>query len=116
MLIPLLGLVLLCLPVAFGQRNISVGYSEIASILQAHCTNCHSGPRAAAGLRVDTYRNVMAGAKSGKVVVPGQPDKSELLKRILGTSSPRMPKNGPPWLSASQSSLITTWIAAGATE
>jgi hypothetical protein len=58
----------------------------------------------------------MIGGKAGKMVIPGEPDKSEMVRRIKGASMPRMPKNGPPWLSDAQISLIQQWIAAGARE
>lgn len=114
-LIPAAVLVMLCVSAAYGQPS-SANYPDIASILEARCGQCHSGTRAAAGFRVDSYQDVMTGGKAGKMVIPGEPDKSELVRRIKGTSRPRMPKNGPPWLSDSQITLIQQWIAAGARE
>jgi hypothetical protein len=58
----------------------------------------------------------MAGSKDGPVIVPGSPDKSELVRRLKGISKPRMPKDGPPWLSEMQITVIEKWIAAGARE
>ena len=68
------------------------------------------------GLRLDSYANVMKGGKDGKVVQPGAPEKSEMVKRVKGLSKPRMPRNGPPWLSDTDVALIEKWIAAGAPE
>jgi hypothetical protein len=58
----------------------------------------------------------MAGSKDGPVIIPGNPDKSELVRRIKGISKPRMPKDGPPWLSAKEIALVEGWIAADARE
>jgi hypothetical protein len=58
----------------------------------------------------------MAGAKDGPVIVPGAPDKSEIIRRVKGIAKPRMPRDGPPWLSEKQISVIENWIAAGVHE
>lgn len=103
------------IPQVFAQAGTP--YSpDIEQIFQARCVKCHSGPRPPEGLHLDTYGNVMAGAKGGPVIVPGHPDKSQLLKSIKGISKPRMPKDGPPWLSEKEIALIENWIATGASD
>ncbi len=92
----------------------AVSYPDVAPILQNHCMNCHSGPKAPKNLHLDTYENVMKGSNDEKVVIPGQPAKSTLLLRITGAKTPRMPRNGPPWLSKEDATLIEKWIAGGA--
>jgi hypothetical protein len=47
-------------------------------------------------------------------VVPGRPEASELMRRVLGHAQPRMPYRGPPWLSADQTRLLERWITDGA--
>ena len=47
-------------------------------------------------------------------IVPGQPEASELLRRVRGQSFIRMPLDGPPWLSAQEEQLLSDWIAGGA--
>src|SRR3954451_2160932 len=62
---------------------------DISPILSDKCYRCH-GPDAAARqaeLRLDTREGL-----SKKIVVPGQPDKSELVKRIFSDDDDeRMP-------------------------
>ena len=99
-----------------GKAGAAPAYSDVAAIFQTRCITCHAGSRPAAGLHLDTYANVMKGVSNGPIVLPGNPAQSELVKKIKGISKPRMPKNGPPWLTADQISLIETWIAAGASE
>ncbi len=97
------------------QQNKKITYStDIAPILQTRCVNCHGAARPAAGLRLDTYQGLMAGSKDRPVIVPGNPQQSLFVKMITGTAKPRMPKNGPPWLSDGQITLIEDWIASGA--
>jgi len=91
-------------------------YAAIAGILQESCASCHSGKRPAGGLHLDAYGPMMKGGKGGPVIVPGDPAKSELIRRVKGTSTPRMPKGGPPWLSPKETGLLEAWVLAGAPE
>jgi hypothetical protein len=100
---------------ASRQGNAPV-YTEVAKVFDLRCVSCHSGSRPPDGLRLDTYKDVMAGGKAGPVIVPGKPAESKLLKHIRGDLKPRMPNNGPPWLTDVQVDLIQRWIAAGSSE
>jgi mono/diheme cytochrome c family protein len=95
------------------QQDNATGYTEIARIFDQRCVSCHSGARPPEKLRLDNYKNIMTGSKDGPVVVPGKPSESKLLKAVRGEIKPRMPKNGPPWLTDSQMALIEQWISAG---
>jgi mono/diheme cytochrome c family protein len=106
---------MICIPQVSAQTGTP--YSpDVHQIFQARCIKCHTGTRPPEGLRLDSYHDVMAGSKDGPVIVPGSPDKSELVRRLKGISKPRMPKDGPPWLSEMQITVIEKWIAAGARE
>lgn len=94
--------------------SFAAPYAALASIFAERCVVCHSGPNAVQGLRLDSYPGVMAGSVRGPVVRPGDPDGSELLKRLRGTSLPRMPLTGPPYLDDAQIAAVGAWIAAGA--
>ncbi|MCF7765960.1 MAG: chromosome segregation protein, partial [Verrucomicrobia bacterium] len=59
---------------------------DIRPILSDHCYACHGPDQKAlkASLRLDLKRGLFEPLKSGEVaVVPGRPDESELLRRIL---------------------------------
>jgi mono/diheme cytochrome c family protein len=92
-------------------------FSPVAVILAQRCAKCHTdqGLMGAApeGLRLTSHREAVASNERARVV-PGNPDASELVRRIRGQSLPRMPFDGPPWLSASEIAQIERWIAAGA--
>jgi mono/diheme cytochrome c family protein len=103
----------ICIPEAYSQQG-TLAFSDVDQIFQARCVKCHSGTRPPDGLRLDSYDGAMAGSKDMQVIVKGEPGKSELVKKIKGISKPRMPKDGPPWLSAKEITLIEKWIAAGA--
>ncbi len=69
----------------------------------------HSPPPG--GVRLDSYEGVMA--KEG-VVVPGEPEESELVEHLLSVGM-QMPPSVPP-LPEEQIQLIVTWIAQGAND
>jgi mono/diheme cytochrome c family protein len=88
-------------------------WPEVAPVFAQYCVVCHSGEAAPFGLRLDSYEAVLAGSQRGEVVRRGAPEESELIRRLRGTSQPRMPLVGPP-LPDSLIARIAEWIAAGA--
>lgn len=77
-------------------------YSDIAPILLGRCVMCHI-PGGLMGkppenYRLDSYAETISQADRARVV-PGNALASELYRRILGYAQPRMPFNGPPFLS-----------------
>lgn len=81
-------------------------------MLAMHCYGCHGD---SGGLDMRTYADLMRGGNLGKVIVPGDPERSLLIHFIDGRrgEAHRMPRGGRPFSSA----LIRTfrrWIAAGA--
>jgi mono/diheme cytochrome c family protein len=99
---------------ALPAQESPVPYDEVAPILTRYCIVCHSGPTSSANLRLDSYSTLLQGGRSGSVVVPGNAEQSELIRRVWGLSRPRMPLNGPPWLEESEISLLERWISGGA--
>lgn len=89
-------------------------WQAISSLLQERCAVCHSGTSAPLGLHLDSYSGVMAGSENGPVVVPGATEASPLYHRIIGETEPRMPLDGPPFLSEAEIKAIVDWIASGA--
>jgi hypothetical protein len=88
--------------------------ADVLPIFVARCIKCHSGDNPPRGLRLDSYENVMAGSSQRQVVIPGNPEDSQLVKRIKGIARPPMPFDGPPFLSDEQMAIIEAWIADGA--
>ncbi len=108
-------------PTGTGVASESAGkvstYTDVATVVaKYHCAVCHGGAEPRAGLSLDDYKSMMKGGKHGPVIVPGSPEKSELIRRLQGMSEPRMPYTGPPWLSDAEVATIEQWIAAGARE
>lgn len=88
--------------------------ADVQPIFAARCIKCHTGDNPPRGLRLDSYEHVLAGSSQRPVVIPGNPQDSHLVKRIEGIARPRMPLDGPPFLSDKEIAIIEAWIAAGA--
>src|SRR5262245_36037571 len=98
-------------PVDFGR--------DIRPILADTCFRCH-GPDAKqrqAGLRLDLREEATKPAESGEIaIVPGKPQTSELVKRIMSADeSQRMPPaESQKSLTDAQKQLLKRWVDQGA--
>lgn len=129
-----LGLSLMVIYYSAGQAT----YQEIVTILQTKCSGsgCHNGVTpgifSVAGSAADIYGRIVnvtpvnpaAAAKGYKLIDPGYPERSFLLRKIAGTFDPGltlqqpqegnlMPTAGTP-LTSVEKELIRQWIQFGA--
>lgn len=98
-----------------GGDGKSAGISfekDVAPILVARCLNCHGETDPSANLRLNTFANIVQGC-GGKLVVPGNPNASMLIRKITASGKQRMPRDGDP-LTADEIRKFTVWIMAGA--
>jgi hypothetical protein len=91
---------------------------DIRPILSDNCFSCH-GPdkaRRKADLRLDTEAGAFADLGGSRAIVPGNPDKSELLRRVAADSGrERMPPaQSGRRLTERQIQLLRRWIEQGA--
>jgi hypothetical protein len=92
---------------------------DIRPILTESCFACHGpdpGSRKA-GLRLDREEHAFLPAKSGKpVMVPGSPDQSLLISRILSAEEGRVmpPPESRKKLTEAQKQAIVRWVREGA--
>jgi WD40 repeat protein len=102
--------------VVAGPLRGAVTYQDtVRPLFQSSCLNCHNPDKQKAGLDLSTYESTMDGSDNGKVVEPGDPDKSLLLKVLTHDTEPFMPKGGDK-LPDSQIDQIRQWIQANAPE
>ena len=92
-------------------------WPDVEPIFLKVCVKCHSeNSKMGAppeGLRLDSLAHVL-GPTDRVVIVPGNPEMSEVWRRVVGLAAPRMPFDGPPWLPEEDIRLIRDWIAQGA--
>lgn len=90
---------------------------EIQPILRRSCTKCHNPHRRKGELDLSTPEGIRRGAESGDVVVPGDPDESELLRLCLlpEDDDDVMPPTGKkPRPTPAELDRLRAWIASGA--
>src|SRR5262245_2858171 len=82
-----------------------------AVVLARNCLECHNASDKKGGLDLTRRDTALAGGDSGKVLLPGEPEKSPLLARLEASE---MPPEGRSKLSVDERKLVHEWIAAGA--
>ena len=86
--------------------------SRIRPLLASRCYACH-GQAQTAGLRLDARDPAMRGGRSGRVIVPGKPEESLLLRAVAHTHDTlKMPPTGK--LDVQDVANIERWIRDGA--
>ncbi|MEK7677513.1 MAG: DUF1549 domain-containing protein, partial [Verrucomicrobiota bacterium] len=89
---------------------------KIRPVLVEHCYPCHSrqSEKVKGGFRLETREDLRHGGDSGPAVIPGDPEKSLLIKavRYLDENLQMPPKNKK--LSAEQISDLEAWVRMGA--
>src|SRR5687767_2121642 len=60
-------------------------------LLEKHCVECHSGAAPNHNFDLTTREGLLRGGEAGPAIVPGQPQESELIKRITHSVKPGMP-------------------------
>jgi len=88
-------------------------YAAAQAILTAKCVRCHGPEKQKSGLRLDTRSAALEGGVDGPAIIPGNSAKSDMVRRVLGETKPRMPYREPP-LEAAEIAAIRAWIDAGA--
>jgi hypothetical protein len=92
---------------------------EVRPILSEHCFSCHGfdAKHRKADLRLDTREGALADNDGVRAIIPGDPAKSELWKRLLSQDAEEvMPplEAHKPKLTAKQLATLRTWIEEGA--
>jgi len=92
---------------------------EVRPILSEHCFSCHGfdAKHRKADLRLDTREGALADNDGVRAIIPGDPAKSELWKRLLSQDAEEVmppPEAHKPKLTAKQLATLRTWIEEGA--
>ncbi len=103
------------LPAGLMHAEKPVSYNfQVKPILAEHCLKCHGQDekQRKAKLRLDDRENAI----SLKSVIPGKPEESELIKRLLTTDQDEVmpPPKEHRAVSAAHIALLRQWIAEGA--
>jgi len=119
----LLGLAALSLPGFAAPKPASGGSApidfkrDIRPVLAEYCFRCHGPDEKArvANLRLDTKAGAFAPRGARRVLVPGRPEQSELVRRITMNGPLKMPPaHAPKQMSAKEIALLVRWVREGA--
>lgn len=100
-----------------GAQSLDPAFVATAAIFSQYCTECHGSSKNKGEQRLHTPEDIARGGRSGPGIVPGQPEDSLLLARLLLPPKDRkhMPPDGKPQPTAQEIDGLRQWIAAGAT-
>lgn len=103
--------------VVWGADNVDFR-REVRPILSDQCFHCHGPDKDSrmAGLRLDVKTDAFAARKNGTPIVPGKPEESLILKRILHekASLKMPPPSSHKSVTKAQVETLRKWIAQGA--
>ena len=95
------------------QEALDAFERDIRPLLLTHCVGCHGPKLQHAGFRLDTAAAVQASTDTGRrVIVPGDPEASSLIRSIRFDGRVKMPPAGK--LPAHAVEQLTRWVREGA--
>jgi mono/diheme cytochrome c family protein len=100
----------------FSIRKDAIDFNtQVKPIFNKKCIICHGGVRRKANFSLLFRSEALAKAESGKfAIVPGEPDKSEMIRRLsLKDPEERMPYKHEA-LSQAEIDILKKWIKEGA--
>jgi uncharacterized membrane protein/mono/diheme cytochrome c family protein len=92
-------------------------YTDVVQpLLQARCYKCHGENKKKGKLRLDGQEHMLKGGESGKTIIAGKPDESELIERLLLPleHEDHMPPKGRTQLTREQINVLHWWVSTGA--
>ncbi len=86
--------------------------TSIRPLLVDHCQKCHGPQKQKADLRLDSRAGILQGGESGPAAIPGNPEKSLLIKAVRHIDgAPKMPDGKK--LSEHEIADLTRWVLMG---
>jgi hypothetical protein len=90
---------------------------DIRPIMSDTCFHCHGfdAKTREAGMRLDVREDALKPTKNDVIpIVPGKPEESEVILRIMDDADPMPPEEAHKKLTPAQKELFRRWIAEGA--
>ena len=111
------SLLLLTSALASAAEETTLFETKIRPVLVEHCYSCHSAEakKIKGGLLLDTREGIRRGGDTGHAVVPGDTEKSLLIKAIR-YEDPDLEMPPKKKLSAEVIADFEKWVASGATD
>jgi hypothetical protein len=113
-IIPLIPAILIAAWIFYPEKEIDFN-TQVKPILDKNCIVCHGGVRRKSGFSLLFRQDALSPAESGApAIIPGNPDKSEMIRRITHHDpEERMPYRHDP-LSEHEIKILRQWVKEGA--
>src|SRR5690348_6441091 len=85
---------------------------HVRPVLANNCQSCHGKDAQMGNLRLDSRIALLKGGDSGTALVPGDPEKSLIIRAVRHIGSIQMPKGGK--LKDDEITALTEWVKMGA--
>jgi mono/diheme cytochrome c family protein len=95
-----------------NSQGVEFFEKHVRPVLASKCQSCHGPKRQQGGLRLDSRAALLKGSDNGAVIVPGEPEKSLLVKAIRYDGDVQMPPKGK--LPDESIAHLTAWVKMGA--
>lgn len=109
------GFVLASYKGALSPQQVQDLNIQVRTIFAHNCYSCHGPVKVKGELRLDGRDYLMKGGKHGAILVPGSPEKSELMRRLTLSRDDKeaMPSKGKS-LTKTEIATLELWIRQGA--
>lgn len=99
-------------------ENPLIYQDVVGRILDNKCISCHNANKKKGGLLMSSHAGLLAGGEIGNTLIPGNPEASELIRRIHlpMADEEHMPPEGKQPLEAQEIQILERWIALGASD
>src|SRR6266487_3815847 len=99
-----------------ADEGIELFEKRIRPLLVEHCYKCHSAQseKIKGGLLLDTREGALKGGDTGAAIVPGDPEKSLLIKAVRHTDKELQMPHKDKKLPEAQIADLVTWVKMGA--
>jgi hypothetical protein len=107
---------LIAIAIVFSSMQPAIDFNtQVKPVFNKKCITCHGGVKRQADFSLLFRADALAKNKSGKpAIIPGDPDNSEMIKRITSKDPlERMPYKHEP-LSDGEINILRKWIKQGA--
>src|SRR3954451_21110838 len=100
-----------CSAFAATTGEMDLFETKIRPLLVDRCQKCHGLKKQESGLRLDSREFALKGGDGGPAIVSGQPDESEIVKRITDPDDDaRMPPpNSGKRLNSAETTAVKQW-------
>ena len=94
------------------SKDVQFFEKRVAPILKRRCSGCHNAELKDGGISVFDRASLLNGGPRGPAVLPGDPERSVLVRAIRHDSEPQMPPG--PKMPAGEIKILIEWVRRGA--